>query len=125
MRHRVWDRALRWSARCPNWAAVLLGSGVALGHAPLSLWPISIVCLILFIRLSRDAVSPMKLGWSFGFGYFLVTLNWIVEPFLVDLQTTGFMAPFALILMAGGLALFGALRGCLCVALDRLVGSWA
>ena len=106
MRHRVWDRALRWSARYPKWAAVLVGSGVALGHAPLSLWPISIVCLILFIRLSRDAVSPMKLGSMFGFGYFLVTLNWIVEPFLVDLQTTGFMAPFALILMAGGLALF-------------------
>jgi apolipoprotein N-acyltransferase len=47
----------------------------------------------------------------FGFGYFLVTLNWIVEPFLVDVQTTGFMAPFALILMAGGLALFWGAAG--------------
>ena len=106
-----WDRALRWSARYPKWAAALLGGSVALGHAPLSLWPISIACLILFFGLSRDAVSPMKLGWSFGFGYFLVTLNWIVEPFLVDLQTTGFMAPFALILMAGGLALFWGAAG--------------
>ncbi|MGB1887900.1 MAG: apolipoprotein N-acyltransferase, partial [Paracoccaceae bacterium] len=92
------------SARYPKCSVVLLGSGVALGHAPLSLWPISIACLILFFSLSRDAASPMKLGWMLGFGYFLVTMNWIVEPFLVDLQTTGFMAPFALILMAGGLA---------------------
>ena len=106
-----WDRALRWSARYPKWAAALLGGSVALGHAPLSLWPISIACLILFFRLSRNVVSPMKIGWAFGFGYFLVTLNWIVEPFLVDFQTTGFMAPFALILMAGGLALFWGAAG--------------
>lgn len=106
-----WDRALRWSARYPKWAAALLGGSVALGHAPLSLWPISVACLILFFRLSRDVASPMKIGWAFGFGYFLVTLNWIVEPFLVDLQTTGFMAPFALILMAGGLALFWGAAG--------------
>ncbi|NDH20542.1 MAG: apolipoprotein N-acyltransferase [Rhodobacteraceae bacterium] len=111
MRHGAWDRALRWSARYPKWAAALLGGGVALGHAPLSLWLISIGCLILFFSLSRHAVSPMKLGWMFGFGYFLVTLNWIVEPFLIDLQTTGFMAPFALLFMAGGLALFWGAAG--------------
>ena len=111
MRLRGLDRALRWLAQYPKWAAALLGGGVGLGHAPLSLWLISIACLILFFRLSRDAAAPIKIGWAFGFGYFLVTLNWIVEPFLVDLQTTGFMAPFALILMAGGLALFWAGAG--------------
>lgn len=89
MRHRVWDRALRLSARYPKCSVVLLGSGVALGHAPLSLWPISIACLILFFSLSRDAASPMKLGWMLGFGYFLVTMNWIVEPFLVDPRAIG------------------------------------
>ena len=107
MVQRWWDRAVQY----PKWAAVVLGGGVALGHAPLSLWPVSIACLILFFVLSRNVTSPMKLGWVFGFGYFLVTLNWIVEPFLVDLQTTGFMAPFALVLMAGGLALFWGAAG--------------
>ena len=111
MLYRGWDRALRWLARYPKWAAALLGSGLALGHAPLSLWPISIACLILFFRLSRDSLAHMKLGWIFGFGYFVVSLNWIVEPFLVDLQTTGFMAPFAIILMSGGLALFWSAAG--------------
>lgn len=90
---------------------MFLGGGVALGHAPLSLWPISLCCLILFFLLSRDAVSPIIMGWVFGFGYFLITLNWIVEPFLVDLETTGFMAPFAILLMAGGLAVFWGAAG--------------
>ena len=107
MVQRGWDRAVQY----PKWAAVALGGGVALGHAPLSLWPVSIACLILFFVLSRNVTSPMKLGWVFGFGYFLVTLNWIVEPFLVDLKTTGFLAPFALVLMAGGLALFWGAAG--------------
>ena len=107
MVQRWWDRAVQY----PKWAAVVLGGGVALGHAPLSLWPVSIACLILFFVLSRNVTSPMKVGWVFGFGYFLVTLNWIVEPFLVDLKTTGFLAPFALVLMAGGLALFWGAAG--------------
>ena len=111
MFQRGCDRALFWSERHPKWAAVLLGGGVALGHAPLSLWPSSVACLILFFKLSRDTASPVKIGWAFGFGYFLVTLNWIVEPFLIDLQTTGFMAPFALLFMAGGLALFWGAAG--------------
>ncbi len=46
------------------------------------------------------------LGWAVGAGYFAVALAWIVEPFLVDVARHGWMAPFALVLMAGGLALF-------------------
>jgi apolipoprotein N-acyltransferase len=36
---------------------------------------------------------------------------WIVEPVLVDERTFGWMAPFALVLMAGGLSLFWAAAG--------------
>ena len=93
MRLRGWDRALRWSAQYPKWAAALLGGGVGLGHAPLSLWLISIACLILFFRLSRDAAAPIKIGWAFGFGYFLVTLNWIVEPFWSIFKPRGSWRP--------------------------------
>jgi apolipoprotein N-acyltransferase len=45
-------------------------------------------------------------GWGLGFGYFLVALAWIVEPFLVEGRGTAWVAPFALLAMAGGLALF-------------------
>lgn len=41
-----------------------------------------------------------------GFGYFLMMLHWIVWPFLVEPERDGWMAPFALILLPAGLALF-------------------
>jgi hypothetical protein len=52
-------------------------------------------------------------------GYFALTLHWIVEPFLVDAARHGWMAPFALVLFAGGLALFWAAAGGLGVKLVR------
>ena len=43
------------------------------------------------------------------YGYFAFGLSWIVQPFLVDIARHGWMAPFALILMAAGAcALMGA-----------------
>ena len=51
----------------------------------------------------------------FGFGYFLVTMNWIVEPFLIDITAYGWLAPFALTFMAAGLSFLwglGAAVGC-------------
>jgi len=50
-------------------------------------------------------------AWLFGCGYFILALSWIVEPFLVDIARHGWMAAFALGLMAGGLALFWAAAG--------------
>ena len=47
-------------------------------------------------------------GWAFGLGYFGLALHWIVEPFLIDAARHAWMAPFALVLLAGGLALFWA-----------------
>jgi apolipoprotein N-acyltransferase len=44
-----------------------------------------------------------------GAGYFALSLSWIIEPFLVDIARHGWMAPFALFGLAGGLALFWAL----------------
>ncbi len=43
-----------------------------------------------------------------GAGYFGLALAWIVEPFLVEPETYGWMGPFAVVLMAFGLSLFWA-----------------
>ncbi len=50
--------------------------------------------------------AAFKIGWGFGTAYFALTLHWIVEPFFVDVARHGWMAPFAIVLLSGGLALF-------------------
>ncbi|MEM1130024.1 MAG: apolipoprotein N-acyltransferase [Pseudomonadota bacterium] len=89
--------------------AGLGGAAGALGHAPFGLWALALVGLATGLALTvpaDGARAAFRAGWAFGAGYFLVALHWIVEPFLVDIARHGWMAPFALILMAGGLALF-------------------
>ncbi|ARU01528.1 apolipoprotein N-acyltransferase [Yoonia vestfoldensis] len=102
----------------PRWGrfGVLFALGVAagLGQAPLDLWPASILALAMLLVLHRDSVTARVAGWRlwfFGLGYFAFTLRWIVEPFLVDAPRHGWMAPFALVFMACGAALFWAVAG--------------
>lgn len=85
---------------------------MALGMAPYDMWHLSFAGLVAALWLFRAApggVSAVGTGWAVGLGYFGFALGWIVEPFMVDAATTGWMAPFALFGMAGGLALFWAL----------------
>ncbi len=87
----------------------LLGGVCATGLAPVSLWPLAMLAwAAVFALVARDGgfAAQFGTGWAVGTGYFLVALNWIVEPFLVDVARHGWMAPFALIGLAGGLALF-------------------
>ncbi len=87
------------------------GAVAALGQAPFDLAVATVAGLAVAMLLLRSAAggrAAAGLGWVFGVGYFALALSWIVEPFLVDVARHGWMAPFALILMAGGLALFWA-----------------
>ena len=86
----------------------LLGAVMALGQAPFGLWWLALPALALLLRHLASAKSPVWAGWVAGGGYFIVALNWIVSPFLVDSARHGWMAPFALLFMAFGLALFWA-----------------
>ena len=93
-------------------AALTSGLIFALGQPPWSLWPLALGALALAVWLfARSATRAQAgwTGWAFGLGYFGLSMNWITEPFMVDAAVTGFMAPFALAAMAGGLALFWAL----------------
>ncbi len=90
---------------------VLLGAAAALGQAPWGVWPLSILTLALLVW--RMATSPTARVGAFrslsaGFGYFAIAMFWIVEPFLVEPEIYGWMAPFALFLIALGGALFWA-----------------
>ena len=50
-------------------------------------------------------------GWLFGTAYFFVGTWWIGEAFLVDIAVHGWMAPIAVLALAGGLGLFWGLAG--------------
>ena len=89
-----------------------LGGEAALGQAPFSMPAFSLVGFALALAFFPAMKTPRAAalaGLAFGFGYFVVALHWIVQPFLVDVARHGWMAPFALVFMALGLALFWAL----------------
>ena len=87
---------------------VLAGALAALGQAPWGLWYVALPAFALGFHLILTAPRAGRAGWFFGFGHFAVALHWIVEPFFVQIDQTGWMAPFALVFLAGGLALFWA-----------------
>lgn len=102
------DRLAGWPARA---LAFGLGLVAATGHAPLFWWPLALPALGLLLRLGAMAPGGRAaawLGWAGAFGHFAGAMFWIVEPFFVDPLRHGWMAPFALVLLPGGLALFWA-----------------
>lgn len=107
-------QARRWWRRI-GYKALLLPAGVGalggLGHPPFDLFFLTIAAFataFLWLGRSASAARAFWLGLSFGAGYFAVSIQWIVEPFFVDPVRHGWMAPFALVFMAVGLALFWA-----------------
>ncbi|NVO57104.1 apolipoprotein N-acyltransferase [Rhodobacteraceae bacterium B1Z28] len=91
--------------------AALLGALGAFGLAPFGYWLATVVALILIVPLflaSETRIRAAWVGWVFATGYFAHALSWITEPFQVDAARHAWMAPFALVFLAGGLALFWA-----------------
>ena len=105
------ERLRRFLAQRPLTWALFFGAFAAFGQAPVSQPVISVLCFCVFLLLHINTSSVRRAfltGWAFGTGYFATSLIWIVEPFLVDPVRHGWMAPFALLFMAAGLALFWA-----------------
>jgi apolipoprotein N-acyltransferase len=99
--------------------AAAFGFGVlaAASMQPLLFWPVLLVSIPVLIWLldgiaaERSALSARALrafltGWSFGFGYFLASLHWIGQAFLVDAATYAWMMPIAVAGLPAGMALY-------------------
>ncbi|MEM9974854.1 MAG: apolipoprotein N-acyltransferase [Pseudomonadota bacterium] len=102
--------------------AAVAGVAAGLGQVPFSLEVLGLMGLAGGFMLAATADNPraaFKIGWAFGTAYFALTLHWIVEPFFVDVARHGWMAPFAIVLLSGGLALFWGAA----TALARWLGS--
>jgi apolipoprotein N-acyltransferase len=107
---------MTWAARLAGvagWRAAGLssmgGAIAALGQAPFDLWllsPLGLSLVVSLVAVAPTARAALWRGLMGGVGYFGLALHWIVEPFFVDAVRHGWMAPFALVLFAGGMALF-------------------
>ncbi len=116
----------------PRWyaplTALLGGLAAGLAHPPFGFLPGLLGYSLILLRLEtaggpKPLRSAFRIGWLAGLGYFGVSTWWIAEPFLVDPRVYGWMAPFAVVLMGGGLALFWGVAGLVYRAL-RPKGIW-
>lgn len=108
--------------------APLAGAVAATGHAPFNLWPLALLGLtgLAWIVAAADGGRNKAVAaWFGGVGYFAVSLFWIIEPFYVDSDRHGWMAPFAIVLVATGFALFWALAGWLSARTGGGAIGWA
>lgn len=104
---RFW-RLKRWQS---GLLLLLLGVIIAFGMAPLDAWYLALpgwgVALAL-LTCAPGRRGALLGAIMVGLGYFGFTLRWLVDPFLVDAATWGWVAPFAVSIMALGATLFWA-----------------
>ena len=72
---------------------------------PLLMFAAFAVTVVLYAQTSGKWAAA-GIGWVFGFAYFLHGWFWLLSPFQVDVERDGWMAPFALVLLCAGLALY-------------------
>lgn len=115
--------------------ALILGAAVSLGMAPLEWWPVAMIALAAFIWLLQISERRgFALGWWFGFGHFLIGLNWLPTSFGYQAKMPAFLGWGALALLAAALAFYPAIAAWAAkrIAGTRLLplilafaGSWA
>src|SRR5262245_37078104 len=128
------EDAATWVATLKGWKraslAACAGAVSVLAFAPLHIWPMLFLSFGLLVWLldgchASASVFAMRLrsaaliGFWFGFGYFLSGLYWTAEAFLVEPWRHGWLIPFALTGLAGGIALFYAAAAVLAAVLWR------
>ena len=92
-------------------AALLIASGVlsALAFPPFGLlflfFP-SLMLLFWFVSKAETLKQACWSGWLYGLGFYAFSLYWVGEAFLVDPARHGWLMPFAVSALAGGMALF-------------------
>lgn len=109
---QIATRVAAWPAWGQVALALILGAAGSFSHAPFSFGPAILAPLVtgfVLLHAAGTVRAALIRGWALGLGYFAFTLSWITEPFQVDAATTGWMAPFALVLLALLLGSFWAL----------------
>jgi apolipoprotein N-acyltransferase len=89
--------------------ALLAGVVSALGFAPLDWWPLTLAGVAVLVALTLDARTirgAALVGWLFGVGQFVVSLNWIATAFTYQAAMPAFMGWVTVVLLSMFLALY-------------------
>ena len=71
-------------SRRPGLAALILGALASTGFAPLELWPVTLVCVALWLALVHAAPTvraALWRGWLFGWAHLTLANMWIAQAF--------------------------------------------
>ncbi len=95
--------------------AFATGCTTVVAFAPFNLFPLAIICLAILFRTWRDLTPKQaaRVGFSFGFGFFLVGIHWVYISVNVFGQTSAFIAVVVLLVLVSLQAFFFALVGAL------------
>jgi apolipoprotein N-acyltransferase len=95
----------------PLGLAFLSGLASACGFAPLGLWPLTLAAFAALLWLIEGAPSlrsALARGWWFGFGQFVLGLNWIATAFTYQAAMPAWLGWVAVLLLSLYLAIFPA-----------------
>ena len=76
---------------------------------PFDLAPVLVIAFAGLIWLDDGSAGPgasFRLGWGFGFGFFLAGLYWIAAALFVDIGRFWWLVPFAAAGLPAGFALY-------------------
>ncbi|MEH3106376.1 MAG: apolipoprotein N-acyltransferase [Sphingomonas fennica] len=96
----------------PALSAFVAGLVSATGFQPIAAWPAMLACLAVLAILLRQAPSPwaaVRIGWCFGFGQFVLGLNWIATAFTYQAAMPPALGWVAVVLLSLYLAVWPAL----------------
>lgn len=112
----------------PAALSLLAGAAAALAHPPFGVLPGVLGYGLMLAMVDRtDGERPLRSAFWRAFlagtAYFAIGCWWVAEAFLVDAAEQGWMAPFAVVLLAMGLGLFWGAAGLL-YRVCRPRGPW-
>jgi apolipoprotein N-acyltransferase len=92
--------------------AFVLGLTAAAAMPPLDMAPLLVVVFPGILWLDDGSAglgASFRLGWVFGFGFFLAGLYWIAAAMFVDIARLWWLVPFAAAGLPAGFAVYAAL----------------
>src|SRR6476469_2309835 len=117
--------------------AFIAGAVSAFAFAPVGWWPlllIAIAFLCEFLDREKSLARSLLIGWAFGFGQFVVGLNWIATAFTFQSNMPAWLGWIAVVLLSLYLAIYPAMavglawrfgRDDRVVLITVLGGAWA